>query len=169
MPSKSQSILLGAAAYIGASIVLQVVFRGLGAAPAIAGGVVGCLVMLAVGAVPVWHYTRTNALSVPAGTGAGLGAASIALGAAVMAIITFILVETGVAPNPQEVAEEIAEQQGLSGQEAEIAMLMAHPLLSGLFGVVMGAIVGAIGGAIGASVFRRNAGGADAGHDRRDL
>lgn len=166
MPSKAQSILLGTAAYVGVSLLIQLLGRGAGFDQPVVFGVVGCLLMLALGAIPAWHYTNANRLSIPAGAGAGMGAAAIAIGALLLALVTWVAVEAGMAPDPRTVAAEEAERRGLSPEEVEALTLVAHPLLMGLVGTVIGAVVGAVGGAIGASVFRRGDDGPPRGYDR---
>jgi len=156
MPSKSQSILLGTAVYVVVSLILQFIGQGMGGGAAtMVVGALGCLIALAIGAVPVWHYTSTHNLTVPAGTGAGMGAISLVLGAILLSLVTWLLVSAGVMPDPQEIALEQMEREGMPQEQIDLAMQFANPLISAAIGAVLGAILGAIGGAIGASMFKK--------------
>jgi hypothetical protein len=161
MPSKSQSILLGAAVYTVAALITGFV--------AINGGTVGgylasalCCVSALLGPfVAVWHYTSTNRLTIPAGTGAGMGAAAIALGGIVSYLITLLLQAVNVYPSNAEMMERQREQlvaQGLEPEQIEQAMQMGE-MFQGVAGaainLVIAALIGAVAGAIAASVFKK--------------
>jgi hypothetical protein len=160
MPPRLPSIGLAAAVYVGISLILALFARP-GASPAMSAviGLVGCLFMIAIGAVAVWHYTSTHGLTIPGGTGAGMGAGAVALGVIVAALVNLLLVAAGVIPDPQQAALLEMERQGLPDEQIEMAMRFANPLIGTAIGLVLGALMGAIGGAIGAAVFKR--GGAE--------
>jgi hypothetical protein len=160
MPPRLPSIGLAAAAYVGISLILPLLARP-GASPVM--GMVmmllSCLFMIAVGMVAVWHYTSTHGLTIPGGTGAGMGAGAVALGVLAGALLSFLLVAAGVMPDPQQAALLEMERQGLPEEQIELAMRFANPLIGTVIALVLGALMGAIGGAIGAAVFKR--GGAE--------
>lgn len=159
MPSKLQSILLGAVVYAVVSVVLAVIGQAAGLGNV--GGAVlllfSCLIGLALGAMPVWHYTSTHQLTVPAGTGAGMGAGALAIGVIIAAILQFALVAAGVMTDPQELMMDQWEAQGMTQEQIEMAQTFSNPLISTAIGLVIGAVIGAVGGAIGASIFKRGA------------
>jgi hypothetical protein len=157
MPSKLQSILLGAVVYAIVSVVLAVLGQAMTLGTA--GGAIlllfSCLFGLALGALPVWHYTSTHQLTIPAGTGAGMGAGALAIGVIIAAILQFALVAAGVMTDPQELMMDQWEAQGMTPEQIETAQAFSNPLISTAIGLVIGAIIGAVGGAIGAAMFKR--------------
>jgi len=160
MPPRMPSIGLAAAVYVVLGLILSL-FVQPGASPVMGMvmGLVGCLVMIGVGMLAVWHYTTNHALTVPGGTGAGMGAAAVALGVLIGAVVSYLLVTAGVIPDPQLAAIAELERQGMPDDQIEMVVRFSNPLISTSIGLVVGALMGAIGGAIGAAVFKR--GGAE--------
>ena len=78
MPDKNQSILMGIAIAVVVTLLIQILTQQLltGMASSIM-GIFGCLLSFALAAVPVWHYTETHKLTIPAGAGAGMGAITL--------------------------------------------------------------------------------------------
>lgn len=156
MSGKSQSILLAALVYAVLSVLLSFVFRpGAGGAAGMLGTVLGCVVLLGVGALAVWHYTTTNNVTVPGGAGAGMGAAAGAIGAIAAGIISLVLVSIGVMPDPMELMIAEFERQGMTDDQIDMMTAFSNPLITFGTGAIIGAIAGAIGGAIGAAMFKR--------------
>ncbi len=155
MPSKTQSIVVGAVVYIVLGVLIQFLFQGGGAVA----GILGCLVSLSAGLVAVWHYTSTHSLTIAAGQGAGMGTLAGLLGAIVGVVIGYMLISAGLLPEPLEAARIQMENQGLSDAEIDQAMSIAekfsNPAITGIIATVVGAIIGAISGAIGAVVFKK--------------
>lgn len=163
MPSKSQSILMGAAVYVVASLITGFVALNGGTAGQYLSSVLCCLVAMAGPAVAIWHYTTTNNLTISAGTGAGMGALTVVLGGVVSYAITKVLQVVGAYPSDDEIVERARQQmldQGMDPAQVDGAMGMVE-MTSGVVGVlinlVVAAIIGAIAGAIAASVFKRGA------------
>ncbi len=166
MSSKLQSMLIGGLAYALLGIALSFIMdpTAAGADPmsgAIA-GCVGCLVVFVAPLLAVWHYTTTNALTIPAGEGAAIGAGAAVIGAIIAGVISYLLIAAGMRPGVEEIMEmqrEAFEAQGMSDEEIDratgFASSMSNPLIGMLFSVVIGAVVGAVGGAIGAAIFKR--------------
>ena len=161
MPSKTQSILLGAAVYTVASLITGfIAIQGGGASSYLTSAL--CCVSALIGPfVAVWHYTSTNNLTVPAGTGAGLGAAAIVAGGVVSYLITLLLQAVGVYPSQEDMVEMQRDQmaaQGMEPEQIEQAMGMVE-MFSGPLGIlvnlVVAAVIGAVAGAIAASVLKR--------------
>ncbi len=155
MPSKTQSIIIGAVVYIVLGVLIQVLFQGGGPVA----GILGCLVSLSSGLVAVWHYTTTHNVTIPAGQGAGMGALAGLAGALIGVVIGFLLISAGILPEPLEAARLQLENSGLSDAEIDNAMAVAerlsNPAISGVIAAAVGALLGAISGAIGAVVFKK--------------
>lgn len=169
MPSKSQSIVLGAAVYTVAGLITAFVALGAGASGQYLVGVLCCVSALLGPFVAVWHYTTTNELTIPAGQGAGIGAVTIVLGGVVSYAITLVLQTVGAYPSDAELLERQRDQlvaQGLEPEQIEQALQMGE-MFQGAGGVainlVVAALIGAIAGAVAASVFKK--GRADAYDD----
>ena len=161
MPNKSSSILLGVAAYAVASLITGFIAINSGQTGQYLVGVLCCLFALLGPAVTVWHYTSTHRVTIPPGTGAGLGAITVAAGGAISYGITKLLQMVNVYPSDAEMMERQRQQlvaQGLEPEAIEQAMQMGE-MFSGVGGaminIVMLAVVGAIAGAIAASVFKK--------------
>lgn len=162
MPSKTQSILLGALVYAVLGTVLAIVaFRG-GMATQILGSCAVCLAAFAGPMVAVWHYVSTNNLTLPAGSGAGLGAITGITGALISAVLGLVLRAVDVLPTVAEVQErqrEMMIEQGMDPAQLDQAMAssawMSGPIPELIIGFLAGAIIGAIGGAIAASIFKK--------------
>ncbi|WP_420457306.1 hypothetical protein [Rubrivirga sp.] len=161
MPSKTPSIVLGAAVYAVAGLIIGFIAINTGQTGQYLVGVLCCLAALAGPAVAVWHYTSTNGLTIPAGTGAGLGAAAVALGGLVSYGITRLLQAVGAYPSNAELLERQRDQliaQGMEPEAIEQAMQMGE-MFQGIGGaivnLVIAALIGAIGGAVAASIFKK--------------
>ncbi|HLU28398.1 MAG TPA: hypothetical protein VKZ65_08155 [Glycomyces sp.] len=154
MSNKAPSILIGVLAYVILSIVLQFLTTG-----GMMSGVLSCLVILGSAMAGVWHYTSTNGLTIPAGEGAGIGAAVGVGGALLAGVLSLLLISSGAMPDPADLAVEQMRAQGLTDEQIEaqrgMLELFSSPMMVLLVGGVLGAIVGAIGGVIGASVFKK--------------
>ncbi|MDX1420087.1 MAG: hypothetical protein R3181_08980 [Rubricoccaceae bacterium] len=160
MPSKTPSILIGAAVYV--AIALLISFLQL---TGVVGGLLGCLVIFTAGLVAVWHYTSTHHLTIKAGEGAGMGALAGLLGAVVGGAISFALISAGILPDPIELTRQQMVNQGLSDAEMEQALAMAEtfssPIIGLAIGSVLGALFGAASGALGAALFKKGDATAD--------
>ena len=159
MPSKTPSILIGAAVYVALSLL--VAFLQL---TGILAGALGCLIIFSAGLVAVWHYTSTHHLTIAAGQGAGMGALAGLAGALVGGVIGLALISVGILPDQIELARRQLEAQGLSGADMEQALAMAetfsNPVIGLAISAVVGALFGAASGALGAVLFKN--GDADA-------
>lgn len=161
MPSKSPSILLGAAVAAVLGLLQLFLASSGGTSGQYLSGLVCCLVAIAGAGGAVWHYTTTHKLTIPAGTGAGLGAAAVAAGYALTYVIGEILQAVGVTPSDEELLEMSRSQlidQGMDPSQVDQALEMGQ-MMSGPLGAVVGlvvlAILGAIIGAVAASVFKK--------------
>ena len=161
MPSKTQSILLGAAVAAVLSLVQVFVATQGGTTGQYLSSVFCCLVAVAGAGTAVWHYATTNRLTLPAGTGAGLGAAAAALGGLIAFAIGRVLQAIGVFPSDAETLEQARQQladQGMDPAMIDSSMQMAESMsgvVGGVINLVILAVLGAIVGAIAASVFKR--------------
>lgn len=162
MPSKRDSILLGGLV-VG---VLSTSYLGFINFVCCLGVVIGAM-------VAVWHYASNNSLTIPAGQGAGIGAAAGALGAAIAFVLNTVLTLAGIDSNDaflnaiigfMETQAESVSGDDAAALEEQIAELEAQrdapftigTALSGLaIGVLVSAVFGAIGGAIGAAFFKK--------------
>lgn len=167
MPSKTQSILLGAGVYAVAGLITAFIAVNGGTAGGYLAGVLCCLTALIGPFIAVWHYTSTNRLTIPAGTGAGIGAAAVVIGGVISYGITLVLQAISVYPSDAELMDRQREQllaQGLEPEAIESAMQMGE-MFSGIAGaainLVIAAVIGAIAGAIAASVFKKGVAGDD--------
>lgn len=161
MPSKTQSVVLGAAVYAVASLITAFIALNGGTAGQYLSSVLCCLVALVGPFVAVWHYTNTNDLTIPAGTGAGLGALTVVLGGVISYAIQKVLQAVGAFPSDAEILESTRQQmldQGMDPAQVDQAMGMTE-MFTGVVGfginLVIAAIIGAIAGAIAASVFKK--------------
>ena len=160
MPSKTQSILV--AAVVGAVLSVVVSFlAAAGGSVQYVGSALGCLTIIAVPLIAVWHYTNTHRLTLNAGSGAGLGAIAAVASGLLGYIITFGLQAVGVLPTQEEMIARQREDllsQGMSADQIDQAMgfaSMASGPVGIVIGVLIGAVVGAIVGAIAASIFKK--------------
>jgi len=155
MPSKTQSIIIGAAVYVVLGLLVNFLFQGGG----ITAGIIGCLIPFSSGLVAVWHYTATHNLTIPAGQGAGMGALAGLAGAVVATIIVFVLISAGILPDPIEAARLQMESQGLSDEQLDSALVMverfSNPVVDLALSAVVAALFGAVSGAIGAVIFKK--------------
>jgi len=155
MPSKTQSIIIGAAVYVVLGLLVNFLFQGGG----IVAGILGCLIPFSSGLVAVWHYTATHNLTIPAGQGAGMGALAGLAGAVVATIIVFVLISAGILPDPIEAARLQMESQGLSDEQLDSALVMverfSNPVVDLALSAVVAALFGAVSGAIGAVIFKK--------------
>lgn len=165
MPSKTQSILLGAAIGTVLGLVQLFLASNGGTAGQYLSSAVCCLTAVFGAGGAVWHYTSTHRLTIPAGTGATMGSAALVLGAVVSGAIGWLLQLVGVVPS-DEVLLERARQQALEqnpnlepeqlDQIMQFTETMSGPL-GMVAGIVVMALLGAIVGAIAASVFKKGA------------
>ena len=169
MPSKTPSIGLGAAVYAIFSLIIGFVAINGGTAGQYLVSVLCCLAALAGPFAAVWHYTSTNRLTIPAGTGAGLGAAAVVLGGIASYLITLVLQAINLYPSSEEMIEMQRNQmiaQGLEPEAVEQAMQMAEMFqgpLGAVVNLVIAAVIGAVGGAIAAAIFKKGVAGDDLG------
>jgi hypothetical protein len=161
MPSKTQSILLGAAVAAVLTIANLFLATGGGQTGQYLAGLVCCLSAVAGAGVAVWHYTSTHNLTISAGTGAGLGALACAGGYLIAYVVGEGLQAVGVLPSDAEVVERARQQlldQGMDPAQVEQAMQFSE-LTTGVLGAVINvvvlAILGAVIGAIAAAVFKK--------------
>lgn len=162
MPSKTTSILIGAAVYAVVGALMTFVSISGGLATAALGGCGACLAAFAGPVVAVWHYVTTYRLTLPAGSGAGLGAITGLAGAVLSTVLTFVLRAINVFPTAAEAVEiqrRLMIEAGLDAAQVD-AQLAAGQAMSGpVFeigvAVVSGLVIGAIGGAIAAAVIKR--------------
>ena len=162
MPSKTQSILIGALVYAVVGAVMSFIATSGGMATAALGGCGACLAAFAGPMVGVWHYVSTNKLTIPAGSGAGLGAVTGLAGGVLAYGLTQLLRVINILPTVAEAAElqrQMMIDMGVDAAEVD-AQLAAGSAMSGpvaeiAISVIGGLIIGAIGGAIAASVFKK--------------
>ena len=165
MPSKSQSILLGSFVAVALSLVqlFLVTSGGGGMGAQMLQTAVCCLIGIGGAGVAVWHYTSENNLTLPAGTGAGIGAAATSLGYVISYVIGMVLQAIGIVPSDAEILETARENAlrqnpEMSAEQLDQIMGFAENMsgvVGGVINLVILAIVGAIVGAIAASVFKK--------------
>lgn len=157
MPSKTQSILIGALFSTVLGTILAFVMASGGMAAVIAGTCSACLLAFAGPVVAVWHYTRTYRLTLAAGAGAGLGAITGVVGSVLSWAVTFGLRAADLLPSAMELQRRTQEVLGVDASQAPdmSGSFFASPAGELVVGIVAGLIVGAIGGAIAASVFKK--------------
>jgi hypothetical protein len=161
MPSRTQSILIAGVAVGIIGIVIA--FLAEGAATSPVGGVVvcffSCLLSISVGLLATWHYTTTNALTIPGGTGAAMGALAGLVSGAIASLKAIFDFVTGRSAAMREEMIRSMEQQGVSPEQMGPWMDMGATPTSVaviiLMSLVISAILGAVGGAIGAALFKR--------------
>ena len=165
MPSKTTSILIGAAVYAVVGAIMTFLATRGGLAAAALGGCGACLAAFAGPVTAVWHYVTTYRLTLPAGSGAGLGAVTGLVGAAFSTLLTYALRALNVLPTVAEAAEiqrQMMIDAGLDAAQVDAQLqagqAMSGPLVEIGLAVVAGLIVGAIGGAIAAAAFKRGEG-----------
>ncbi|HEX8387142.1 MAG TPA: hypothetical protein VF576_13210, partial [Rubricoccaceae bacterium] len=125
MPSKTPSIALGAAAYVVLTLGNAFLLLRGGMALQSLAGCLACLVVLAGPMLAVWHYTSTYRVTLLPGQGAGLGAVTGAVGAAVAGLIQQALMALDVHPDAAETIAMQREQmlsQGMDPAQIESAM-----------------------------------------------
>ena len=173
MPSKTQSILLGAALYTVLSLITGFIALNSGQVGQSLTGLLCCLVAIGSPMLAVWHYTNEYKLTLPAGPGAGMGALVVLIGGAVSYGIQRILQATGAFPTDEEIIERTRDQlaaQGLEPEQIEQFMGFAE-MSSGVTGflvnLVVAIVIGAIGGILGAIIFKK--GGSTEDHVEGDV
>lgn len=162
MPSKSQSVLIGAAVAAVLSLVQLFIASGGGQAGQYLSGLICCLVAIGGAGVAVWHYTSTYRLTIPAGTGAGLGAMATGGGYLIAYAVGEILQAVGVLPSDEEALaaarEQLVAQGTLSAEQIEQTLEISQ-MFTGVLGAVVSlillAVVGAVVGAIAAAIFKK--------------
>ncbi len=162
MPSKTPSILIGALVYALVGAVMSFVATSGGMVTAALGGCGACLAMLSGPMVGVWHYVSTNRLTIPAGSGAGLGAVAGLAGGVLGYALTAVLRAIDVLPTAAEMLERQREMMigaGLDAAQVDEQLAagsaMSGPVAEIAISVIGGLIIGAIGGAVAASVFKK--------------
>lgn len=157
MPSKTQSILLGATVAVVVGTLLNIVVFNAGTIGLMLGSCVGCLFIFVGPLVAVWHYTNTYNLTIPAGTGAGIGALTGLATGVLSWVVTFVLRAVNVIPTALEMQERALEAVGAdpSTMPDPSESFFSTPIGELVVGLAMGAIIGAIGGAIGAAIFKK--------------
>ena len=171
MPSKTPSVVLGAAVYTVLAVLFSFLATRGGPALQAAAGCGVCLAVLAGPLVAVWHFASTHRATLLAGQGAGLGALAGAVGALGSGLVSQALISLDVLPDAAEALAMQRDQmlsQGMDPAQIDSAMQMAetlgtlsaNPVLGIVAGVALGAALGALVGAVGASMFRKgDAGG----------
>lgn len=160
MPSKTQSILIAALVGTVLSTITGFLATSQGGLQMVA-AVLGCLVMISVPLIAVWHYTTTHQLTLAAGSGAGLGAMAAVAWGVLSAIVGYTLQALGVMPSQEELIQMQREQmlsQGLTAEQIEQAMgwvEMSTGPLGIVINVVVAIVIGAVLGAIGAAIFKK--------------
>lgn len=162
MPSKTTSVLIGAAVYaVVGALMSFVAFRG-GLATMALGGCGACLAAFAGPAVAVWHYVTAHRLTLPAGSGAGLGAVTGLVGAVASTALAFALRAASVLPTPAEAADiqrRLLAEAGFDAAQVDAQVqsgqAMSGPIAEFAIALVAGLVIGAIGGAIAAAVVKR--------------
>ena len=130
MPSKSQSILLGSFVAVALSLVqlFLVTSGGGGMGAQMLQTAVCCLIGIGGAGVAVWHYTSENNLTLPAGTGAGIGAAATSLGYVISYVIGMVLQAIGIVPSDAEILETARENALRQNPEMSAEQLAARIL-----------------------------------------
>lgn len=146
---------MGVAVAVVVSLVLQIIAPQLSGTTSMLFGILICLVSFVLATVPVWHYTNTHQLTIPAGTGAGMGAITLIIAGVIGFALQYAIIAAGLIPDPQIAALDQMEASGMSQDQIDMAMRFSSPLFSLTFGLVISAVVGAIGGAIGAAIFKK--------------
>ena len=163
-PSKTPSIAVGVAVYVVLGLISAFIMFNGGTGAQMLGSVFGCLVMLTVPVVAVWHYASSNALTLSAGQGAGLGALATAVGVVISGLISLGLQAVGAFPSNEEIMDrqrdQLIAQGNMSPEDVDQMMgffggMADNPLLSLGSNALIGAVVGAIAGAIAAAVFKK--------------
>ena len=168
MPSKTPSVVLGAAVYTVLAVLFSFLATRGGPAVQAAAGCGICLAVLAGPLVAVWHFASTHRATLLAGQGAGLGAIAGVLGSLASGIIQQTLISLDVLPDAAETLATQRDQmlsQGMDPAQIDGAMkfaeqmsaLSANPVLGIVAGVALGAALGALVGAVGASMFKKGA------------
>ncbi len=153
MSDKIQSILIGGIA----AGVLAVVFS----IPQNCLGCLACLCYVGSGLVAVWHYTKTNTLTIKGGEGAGLGAMAGVVSGVVAGVLGLIFRAIGLLPGVDDIIEKMVEDGQLEQLDPETAEMIysfietSAGIVGIVFGVIFAVILGVIGGAIGAAVFKK--------------
>lgn len=154
MPSKLNSLLLGGL-LIG---ILSTSYLGFINMACCAGVILGAM-------AGVWHYTNENDLTIPPGTGAGMGVMMGIIGSLVALALNYVVGLVGL-PDSEAISQQIQQMFMGGGEmtpEQEEAMEAMqdqanNPAFRAMqigIGFVVTAIFGAIGGAIGAAVFKK--------------
>lgn len=146
---------MGVAVAVIVSLLLQLIAAQLSGTTAMLLGIFICLVSFVLAAVPVWHYTNTHQLTIPAGTGAGIGAITLIIAGIIGFVLQYAIIAIGLIPDPQIAALDQMEASGMTQEQIEMALRFSSPLISATIGIVVSAVIGAIGGAIGAAMFKK--------------
>ena len=152
MPDKQQSIILGGivAGVLSTSYLGMINFL--------------CCMGIIVGAlVAVWHYTDTNEITIPTGTGATMGLMVGVVAVVISSVLNLILIKAGI-NHETAINEFIINQWGDSMPPEQIEAMEAqmeaektigqYALGIGI-GLAVSSVFGAIGGSIGAKMFKK--------------
>ena len=124
-------------------------------------GCLVCLCYLGSGLIAVWHYTKTNTLTIKGGEGAGLGAMAGVVSGVVAGVMGLIFRAIGLLPGVDDIIEKMVEDGQLEQLDPETAEMIysfietSAGIVGIVFGVIFAVILGVIGGAIGAAVFKK--------------
>lgn len=150
MPSKLNSLLLGGLIVA----VLSTSYLAFINLACCAGVILGAM-------AGVWHYTNENELTIPPGSGAGMGVLIALIGGVVAFGLNYVVGLAGL-PDNQEIGQQIQQMfmpgGEITDEQREAMEAMNTPAMQAVnmgIGLVVSAIFGAIGGAIGASVFKK--------------
>lgn len=150
MPSKLNSLLLGGLIIA----VLSTSYLAFINMACCAGVILGAM-------AGVWHYTNENDLTIPPGTGAGMGAMMAVIGALAAFGLNYVVGLVGL-PDNQEIGQQMQQMfmpgGEMTDEQREAMESMNTPAMQAVnmgIGVVVSLIFGAIGGAIGAAVFKK--------------
>ena len=162
MPSKPPSFVIGALVYALVGAVMSFIASSGGMATQMLGGCGLCLGALAGPMVGVWHYVSTNRLTIPAGSGAGLGAVTGLAGGVLSYVLGQLLRAIGLLPTAAEMIErqrEMLIDMGMDAAQVDAQLAsgsaMSGPIAEIATAIIGGLIIGAIGGAIAASIFKK--------------
>ena len=146
MSDKTQSILIGGLA----AGVLAMIFS----IPQNCLGCVACLCYVGSGLVAVWHYTKTNSLTIKGGEGASIGAmAGVACGVVVL-LLSVVFRALDLLPGVEDTIRQMEENPQFDQMDpGQIDFFIG--LIEFMYGaggyvvtIIIAVILGVIGGAI---------------------
>ena len=164
MPSKTPSILFGAAVSVALGLAGALLVSRLSLSGQMAVGTATCLLAFAGPFLAVRHYVRASGQPMAVGPGAGLGAVTGVVGGLLTAALQQLLVALDVLPDAAEAIAAQREQLVAAGMPpeqiaeilriAEASATAATPFLSVALNGVTGLLVGALGGALAAALVK---------------